>query len=262
MKTTHKFLGCLVLFALLSACSSDNAEDITKDCSDSDLALSVLDFQEPSCTASGFVRLEATGGSGNYEYSSNGTTFQPSPLFEDFPAGEFIFTVRDEDGCQALVAFELTGTNALTVGISASGCDGSGMIEASVSGGDGSYEYQLNDGDFGASNTFENLSAGTYTVTVRDGSGCSTTSVSVVIKESPSLSSDIVSIINSNCAIPSCHGGSRSPSLGTPQAIIANASRIQARTSAGTMPPAGRTPLSSTQIQLISDWVDCGAQDN
>lgn len=54
-------------------------------------------------------------------------------------------------------------------------CDGGtdGILTAAGSGGDGSYSYDWSNGATGA--TQSNLSAGTYTVTVTDGNGCTGT---------------------------------------------------------------------------------------
>lgn len=74
------------------------------------------------------------------------------------------------------------------------------------------------------------------------------------------LSGDITQIIQNNCAIPACHGGSRSPLMTTPELIIAAAERIKVRTQAGTMPP--NNPLPADRVETIACWVDAGAPNN
>lgn len=54
-------------------------------------------------------------------------------------------------------------------------CSGGGSITANVVGGTGTFQYSLNGGNFQASPTFSNLNAGTYTVTIQNGSNCSFT---------------------------------------------------------------------------------------
>jgi len=46
-----------------------------------------------------------------------------------------------------------------------------GQLEITAEGGDGSYTYSINGVDYQASNTFSGLSAGDYTVYVKDGEG-------------------------------------------------------------------------------------------
>ncbi len=48
-----------------------------------------------------------------------------------------------------------------------------GAITVSASGGDGNYTFSLNNGDNNTNGQFTNVSAGVYTVTVRDNSPCS-----------------------------------------------------------------------------------------
>ena len=43
-----------------------------------------------------------------------------------------------------------------------------GSISVSASGGDGNYTYKLDNGSFGASNTFSSLTPGNYEVTVEE----------------------------------------------------------------------------------------------
>ena len=67
-----------------------------------------------------------------------------------------------------------------------------GSVEISAEGGNGSYEYKLGDGSYQTSNKFEGLSAGTYTVTVKDAKGCEAT-VEFTIEEPEQLQSTITS---------------------------------------------------------------------
>lgn len=47
-----------------------------------------------------------------------------------------------------------------------------GSVTVTATGGKGAYQYALNDGSFGTSFTFNNLTAGEVIVTVKDGNGC------------------------------------------------------------------------------------------
>jgi uncharacterized membrane protein len=52
------------------------------------------------------------------------------------------------------------------------------------------------------------------------------------------------------------------PNLSTFANIKAAAAGVKNRTSARTMPPRSRTPLTQEQIDAIGCWVDDGAQEN
>lgn len=91
-------------------------------------------------------------------------------------AGEYQVAVLDANGCEASFSNTLPAYPALqindisTTDISCSDyCDGS--ITVAASGGNGSLSYRWSHGATGAS--LSNLCAGTYTVTIRDQSGCS-----------------------------------------------------------------------------------------
>ncbi|MCV9386567.1 hypothetical protein [Reichenbachiella ulvae] len=76
-----------------------------------------------------------------------------------------------------------------------------------------------------------------------------------------SLSTDVVPILDGNCAVSGCHvTGRTSPDLSVKSNIISNASSIKSEVVSGRMPRGGS--LSNTEIGLISDWVDQGAKDN
>ncbi|MFL9844317.1 choice-of-anchor L domain-containing protein [Flavobacterium rhizosphaerae] len=42
-------------------------------------------------------------GRGDYEYSANGITYQQSPVFENLPAGPYVFYIRDKNGCEPVL---------------------------------------------------------------------------------------------------------------------------------------------------------------
>ncbi|MCG8305828.1 MAG: hypothetical protein MI975_00455 [Cytophagales bacterium] len=71
-------------------------------------------------------------------------------------------------------------------------------------------------------------------------------------------------VIRSNCAVSGCHvNGRQQPTLETYAQISANAARIRARTSNGTMPPpTSGLSLRQDEIDAIACWVDAGAPEN
>ncbi len=140
-----------------------------------------------------------------------------------------------------------------------------GSITVSGSGGSGTLTYSLDGQTFQATGTFNGLSNGTYTVVVKDDTGCTnSTEVTVGVNDSPSLAIDIVPIIQTNCAISGCHvSGAQSPNLSNRSGIISSAQRVLARTSQRTMPPSGSgKSLTDAQIESIRCWVESGAKDD
>jgi hypothetical protein len=96
---------------------------------------------------------------------------------------------------------------------------------------------------------------------VKDANGC-TSKQNVSVSANVSLTTDIVPIINTNCALAGCHGAGQSgrPDFTKKDVIVSNATRIKERTIAGNMPPSGK--LSNDLLNKISCWVDSGAPNN
>jgi uncharacterized membrane protein len=94
-----------------------------------------------------------------------------------------------------------------------------------------------------------------------DSDGCTDTG-NFEILSGVSLDAEIMPIIEANCAVTGCHGNIQSPILSSKTAVIGSANNIQSRTSAGTMPPAGRDDLTQSEIDLIACWVEDGAPNN
>ena len=64
----------------------------------------------------GSFSVNATGGTGNYEYSSNnGTTFQPSSSFNNLLAGSYNVVIQDANGCETDYLVNITDAPAPSV---------------------------------------------------------------------------------------------------------------------------------------------------
>jgi gliding motility-associated-like protein len=156
----------------------------------------------------GAITITGNGGVGPYTYKLGNGSFQSSGIYTGLAAGSYVVTVKDNNGCTALVNVTITEpstpvagsiinqTNVLCFGAS------TGSVSISGSGGVGPYQFNINGGSFSSSNVFSNLAAGNYTVVVKDANGC-TTSVLVTITQPASAVS--VSIVNQTNA--DCNGG-------------------------------------------------------
>ncbi|WP_461489281.1 T9SS type B sorting domain-containing protein, partial [Pontibacter sp. HJ8] len=111
-----------------------------------------------------------------YTYSINGTTFQSNTNFTGLASGEYTLTVKDANGCQVntAVAVSKNGPASFASVTVASSCgrDNGSITVTSVSGGATPYTYSLNGGTFQSAASFAGLTAGAYTVTVKDANGC------------------------------------------------------------------------------------------
>lgn len=133
----------------------------------------------PMCN--GEATVSGTGGTPPYTYSwapSGGT----GPSATGLCAGTYTATLTDANGCIAIATVTITQPPALTatttqVNVSCNGgADGSAV--ATGSGGIPPYDYVWSTG--ASNDTVTGLSAGTYTVTITDGS-CSATGPQLVV---------------------------------------------------------------------------------
>ena len=124
------------------------------------------------------ITASGSGGTPGYTYSTNGTVFQPGTTFSGAGAGSYTITVKDASGCTASQALTISEPTLLVAGASAGTilCNGgTTTITASGSGGTPGYTYSTNGTVFQPSALFSGAGAGSYTITVKDASGCTAT---------------------------------------------------------------------------------------
>lgn len=149
--------------------------------SPADIAFTISDITSPTCpdTETGSFKVSATGGTGVFTYKlDSDSEFQNSDVFNELAAGDYTVEVKDENGC--IKSSTLTILPPVEIAISISSAvgpvcpdDATGTITVSATGGSGGYTFKLStQNDFQTGNTFEDLEAGTYTVTVKDSNGC------------------------------------------------------------------------------------------
>jgi len=147
--------------------------------------ITVAEKANPLCfgDANGTIRLKVDGGAGGYSFhwapeGSTGLNDGNASVQTGLLAGSYDVTVTDKLGCQSEEAdIVLTQNKELSVvyyghqDIAIYG-NATGMIEVATSGGNGAYSYSWSATNSVDNPRIENLSAGTYTVTVQDGNGC------------------------------------------------------------------------------------------
>ncbi|MEI6767185.1 MAG: choice-of-anchor L domain-containing protein, partial [Bacteroidota bacterium] len=123
------------------------------------------------------VTATGTGGSGSYTYSTNGVNYYVYNTFS-LAAGTYTIYVKDGNGCTATTSVTVTQNNPVGVTLSVTAailCNGGqATVQASGTGGNGSFTYSLDGITYSSNNQFM-LSAGTYTIYVKDGNGCTGT---------------------------------------------------------------------------------------
>src|SRR5207244_1258244 len=159
--------------------------------------------------STGSVTVAGSGGTSPYSYAIDGVTFGVSGTFNNLAAGPYTVTVKDANGCTTTQPVTITQpASALGSSISSQtnvGCFGSstGSVTVAGSGGTGPYTYSIDGTNFGNSGTFSSLAAGSYTVTVKDANGCTTTQPVTITHPASGLGSSISAQTN-----VACFGGS------------------------------------------------------
>lgn len=162
---------------------------------------------QPTCNGDkdGILVVSASGGSGQYTFSiDNGATFQQTGRFTNLSAGNYEITTKDSEGCLGIGNFNVAQPNALsfipgTVQISCNGLK-DGKITITASGGNGGYQYSLNNGiTFQSSNQFLNLEKGVYDLKVKDSKNCFSSSDQATVIEPEILSLSVSKTDASTC---------------------------------------------------------------
>jgi gliding motility-associated-like protein len=138
--------------------------------------------------ANGSVTVDGSGGTSPYMFKLNSGSYQLSGTFGNLTAGSYTVTVQDANLCTFDVPVTVTQPVAVlavdiisTVNVSCSGST-NGSVTFAGSGGTPPYQFSLNGGGNQASGSFNNLVAGTYTLSVIDTNLC-TASTTVTLSE-------------------------------------------------------------------------------
>jgi gliding motility-associated-like protein len=141
--------------------------------------------------ATGTATAVVSGGTAPYSYSWNTTPVQTLPNATGLVAGSYTLTVTDANGCIVSTNITITQPAAITVTTTKTdvSCNGgnNGAATAVTAGGTGPYGYSWNTTPVQSTSAITGLSAGSYTVTVTDGNGC-TSNATVQITEPAALS--------------------------------------------------------------------------
>lgn len=166
------------------------------------LLVATVNSVDISCNGNndGEVSVTATGGTPGYSYLwSTGSTMQN---VTGLGGGTYTVTVTDQNGCESIKSGFVAEPSVIVVNSTVTDvdCNGGsdGAIDLSVSGGSSPYFYNWSNGE--ATEDISGLSAGTYSITITDVSGCVMTT-SFTVSEPTAIS---LSISGTNV---SCNGG-------------------------------------------------------
>jgi len=278
VKATSNLSFYLVTFTvvLLSIGSCSKGDPAPNDpCAGVTISVSGTTTNPTGGASNGNIIATASGASG-FTYSLNGGAFQATGQFANLAPGSYTVTAKSSAGCTGSASFTLTATGGCT-GVTISltptitgvtPCvSASGSITVVASGGTAPYTYSLNSStQFQSNNLFSGLNQGTYTIGVRDANGCTSTQGSITVgqRSAGQLFTAVKAIIVAKCV--SCHGasgGNGGINLDGDCNIVSAKDRIKARAVDATsniMPPAPQSPLTTTEKQAITNWINAGGR--
>jgi gliding motility-associated-like protein len=168
-------------------------------------AISLVTSSNPALcgAATGSASVVASGGAGGYTYSwspSGGAAANAASIV----AGTYTVTVTDANLCTQSATVTVGSTSAVVVTVNSladvtclGGNDGS--VSVTGSGGVAPYSYVWSSGSL--TNTASNLTAGTYTVVVSDGGGCSTSATYTINPGSNPPAIDLQGDVLTGCVV-------------------------------------------------------------
>jgi hypothetical protein len=265
----------IILFGLvmwLTGCASNDAGKPFNCSTVSVLLTLVSKTNVSSCTANdGRIEVTAANGQGPYEFRINGGAFSTSGIFENLTQGTgYTIEAKDANGCIGTLSPAPSIDNPTST-LAAEAIDATndtecltdnGSFTITASGGTAPYTYKKGNGPFTDNATFGGLASGNYTITVKDKEGCTFTVTKTISKGDTgvSWSGQVKNIIDTKCAISTCHNGSEFPDLRVLRNVQNNKAQIRSRTQSGDMPRNGT--LTNDEKTKIACWVDDGAKNN
>ena len=183
-------------------CTSSITFEITEPDS---LILSASQIQPTNCNGdnTGSVQLSASGGNGNYQFTSQNGDSNTTGLFENLPAGDFTITMVDDNNCSQSIVINIPQPTPILINIPQTqniDCHGnnSGSLQLSAMGGTDNFIYTLGN-ETNTTGTFENLFSGIYNIIITDGNNCTTT-VDVELTEPAAITATMNQTQNILCA--------------------------------------------------------------
>lgn len=247
----------------------------TNPCAGVTIIVSLTKTDPTTGQSNGSITATATGATG-ITYSLNGGNYQASGTFSGLAAGNYTVTARSSAGClgsaqTTLVAVSpCASVNILltTVIVNNTPCitPAVGKITVTATGSTG-FTYNINGGTYQTSNVFSALTAGNYTIGVKDANGCTKTATATIANAtSGPLFAQMRTLISTRCNGSGCHMNGANASgynFDNDCSIVSKWSQINHTcvlyTSGWVKMPKNPQPLLTAAEKLqITNWINAG----
>lgn len=263
------FLGLITSFTLMmTSCKKDdngNGGGNGDPCQTFPIQLSLSVVNASGGQNNGQITANASGGSG-IQYSLNGAAFSSNNSFSGLaPNMTYTVTAKNAEGCSDSAQATIQDCTNSNISVSTSvvdvtPCGAAGSISVTATGSS-SLTYSINGAAFQAGNVFSSLTAGNYSIVVKDQNGCTASATAAVgTKPMGPQFTQVRSLVNSRCGSSSCHlsGGSAGGyNFDNNCSIISAWSQINTEcVTRNAMPPG--SPLGSSDKAIITSWISGG----
>ncbi len=159
---------------------------------------------QPTCTTSGSITVTPPAGTG-FTYSINGVNYQSSVTFNNVAPGTYPVTVKNAAGCISAPTSQTINTapavpvNPVLAAIQPTCAVPSGSI--TVTSPSTGVTYSVDGFTYQASATFSNLAPGTYTITVKNTSGCTASATKVINAVPTAPAAPTVTNVQPTCTV-------------------------------------------------------------
>ncbi|MFL5786586.1 MAG: gliding motility-associated C-terminal domain-containing protein [Flavisolibacter sp.] len=150
---------------------------------------------------SGNISINTNGGNAPYQYALNSGSYQNNSSFSNLAPGNYIITVKDNNGCltttRTIVINSIPPTQSSISTKDASCGKSNGTLSINTNQGTTPYEYSIDGTAFQTNSNFNNLAPTTYSVLIKDKNGCVETVATKINNIAPPSIS--VSVTNASC---------------------------------------------------------------
>jgi gliding motility-associated-like protein len=149
--------------------------------------LNIVTYFAPKCYGdnTGSVLLSGSSGVAPYKYSLDGINFSSVAKLDSIPGGTYPIYITDANSCpnDTLVTFSQPNEIKLSIESDTVICfsDTNAQIQFTVIGGISPILFSINQGNYNTQQNYQNLAAGQYTITAKDGNDCLSTDVVDVV---------------------------------------------------------------------------------
>lgn len=150
----------------------------------------------------GSITISPSGGTAPYSYNWSTTPPQTTAAVANLGAGSYTVTITDANSCSVTTAITVNnigGPTLQTTSTDAVCGQANGSATVTATGGSGTYTYSWSSTPVQTTATASNLAAGTYTVTVDDGT-CIATAIVTINDISTGVTASVINIVADSCS--------------------------------------------------------------